>query len=328
MLLSVIMPCYNAEKTMRSAIESILNQSFGDFELLLVDDGSGDNTPLICDEFVLKDSRVKVFHTRNHGVGHARNMGLEVCKGDFVGFADADDFLHPQMFEILLSAAEKSDADIVMCDYEKVENLFNPLKDMQMYDKGSIEFTSLDHENIYKSLFGMPEESIPLSVVWNKIYRREAALTGHFLENGSEDAGYNCMVYGKAEKIVKIDSVLYFWNQIETSITHQHDPLRSYYVLESYFEMANIVEEQHPRYNKYAFVKLYRRVLGTRYEKNRESSKMMKNLLKKQFAPFEKKFLRCEEIPSKTKAALCTLYRCPHLYTCAKKINKKMRNQG
>ena len=116
MELSVIVPVYCVEPYLRRCVDSILAQTFTDFELILVDDGSPDGCPTICDEYVTKDQRVHVIHQENAGVSAARNLGIEVSKGRYIGFVDSDDYIHPQMFELLHLAAIRSDADIAQCD--------------------------------------------------------------------------------------------------------------------------------------------------------------------------------------------------------------------
>lgn len=113
--LSIIVPIYKVEKYLPKCIESILNQSFIDFELILVDDGSPDYCGLICDEYAGKDSRVKVIHQNNQGVSAARNAALDVAEGRYLGFVDADDWIEKDMYQTMLQTAFASRADVVIC---------------------------------------------------------------------------------------------------------------------------------------------------------------------------------------------------------------------
>ena len=113
--LSIIVPIYKVEKYLPKCIESILNQSFTDFELILVDDGSPDYCGLICDEYAGKDSRVKVIHQNNQGVSAARNAALDVAAGRYLGFVDADDWIEKDMYQTMLQTAFASRADVVIC---------------------------------------------------------------------------------------------------------------------------------------------------------------------------------------------------------------------
>lgn len=113
--LSIIVPIYKVEKYLPKCIESILNQSFIDFELILVDDGSPDYCGLICDEYAGKDSRVKVIHQNNQGVSAARNAALDVAAGRYLGFVDADDWIEKDMYQTMLQTAFANGADVVIC---------------------------------------------------------------------------------------------------------------------------------------------------------------------------------------------------------------------
>lgn len=116
--ISIIVPVYNAATTLRECVDSILSQEFKDFELILVDDGSKDNSPTICDEYAAKDSRVQVFHKENGGVSAARNFGLDHAKGEWITFIDADDYITPEFFDGVLN----HDEDVLIKGYRKFDH--------------------------------------------------------------------------------------------------------------------------------------------------------------------------------------------------------------
>ncbi len=115
--LSIIVPVFKAEKFLPACLDSILSQTFTDFELILIDDGSPDNSGKICDEYALKDTRVKVIHKMNGGASTARNAGVEAAQGKYIGWVDADDYISPVMYATLHSLAENYNADIAECQY-------------------------------------------------------------------------------------------------------------------------------------------------------------------------------------------------------------------
>ena len=117
MKLSIIIPVYNTEKYLHRCVDSVLQQNMSDYELILVDDGSTDGSGKICDEYKEKDSRVKVIHTQNQGVSKARNTGLELSSGEYIGFVDADDYIDADMYEKLIEASIDSNADVCCCGY-------------------------------------------------------------------------------------------------------------------------------------------------------------------------------------------------------------------
>ncbi|MCH5296582.1 MAG: glycosyltransferase [Ruminococcus sp.] len=113
--LSIIVPVYKVEKYLPKCIDSILAQTFTDFELILIDDGSPDRCGEICDEYASKDSRIKVIHQKNQGVSAARNVGLDIAKGTYLGFVDPDDWIEPKMYDVLIRTAKEKKADVVVC---------------------------------------------------------------------------------------------------------------------------------------------------------------------------------------------------------------------
>ena len=121
-MISIIVPVYNVEKYLRRCVDSILAQTYQNIEVLLVDDGSPDNSGAICDEYAEKDSRVRVFHKPNGGVSSARNLGLKEAKGDYIGFVDADDYIDKTMYEVLLCNLIKENSDISICSYNQEDS--------------------------------------------------------------------------------------------------------------------------------------------------------------------------------------------------------------
>ena len=122
-MISVIIPVYNAESTLRRCLDSILNQLYSSLEIILVDDGSKDNSGRICDEYGEQDDRIIVIHQGNKGVSLARNRGLDIAKGEYVGFVDYDDYIDPDYFKILLDNMGKSKTDICFSALEEVPNI-------------------------------------------------------------------------------------------------------------------------------------------------------------------------------------------------------------
>lgn len=143
--ISVIVPVYKAEKYLHRCVDSILAQTFTDFEVLLIDDGSPDRSGEICDEYAQKDSRVRVFHKENGGVSSARQCGIDNAQGEYTIHADPDDWVEPNMLEELYAKAKEDDADMVICDFY-VNNV-----DRQIYKKQKP--SALEHETVLRELF-------------------------------------------------------------------------------------------------------------------------------------------------------------------------------
>lgn len=189
---SVIVPVYNAEKYLHRCVDSILVQSFTDFELLLINDGSKDNSGKICDEYAAKDSRIRVFHKENGGVSSARNLGLDNAKGDYIMFVDSDDYMFPQMCEHMVTTIESKNADLVVCGTtESGGGYWRPVADK--------DYTLIQLKDNFVELL----HSELLSPPWNKIFKRAIIGEERFLEGVSfgEDLIFNLRYIEKCDKI-------------------------------------------------------------------------------------------------------------------------------
>ena len=130
-LISVIIPIYNVDKYLSRCIDSVINQTYKNLEIILVDDGSTDNSGKICDEYALKDTRIKVIHKQNGGVSSARNVGLDIAKGEYIGFIDSDDYIESDMYEFLYDLLIKNNTEISCCnkfDFNSITNKYLPDK--------------------------------------------------------------------------------------------------------------------------------------------------------------------------------------------------------
>lgn len=163
---SMIVPVYNAEKTIGRCIDSIINQEYADFELLLMDDGSKDSSGAICDAYAEKDSRVKVIHKENSGVSDTRNQALDMARGTYLQFLDADDWITPNATRLFVEAAEQYQCDMVIADFYRVVG-------ERVSHKGAIEEGGvLTREEFATQMMENPADFY-YGVLWNKLFRRE-----------------------------------------------------------------------------------------------------------------------------------------------------------
>ena len=214
--ISIIVPVYNVEKYLENCIESILNQTFKDFELILVDDGSTDNSGKICDIYKKKDSRIKVIHKNNGGLSSARNAGIDVAGGKYIGFVDSDDSIHPKMYETLYDLISKYNSDIAICNFKNIYNmLYKEYEEIEM--NGIIEMSNIEAiNNLYDSTIGLR-----LRVSWNKLYNKYLFNDIRFeLGRVHEDEFIAHKILYKSNKVVYIDRELYYYLQREGSIMH------------------------------------------------------------------------------------------------------------
>ena len=186
-----------------------INQTYKNLEIILVDDGSPDKCPEICDEYVLKDSRIKVIHKPNGGLSDARNTGIEIAKGEYLSFVDSDDLIHSQMIEILMSPIlNDASVQIACCDFKP------------FYDDSFLDLQQLITSETEKYIFKDYYEKRRCVAAWSKIYKKElfegiVFPVGHY----HEDVYTTYKVCYKALKITYTDGQLYYYRQREGSIT-------------------------------------------------------------------------------------------------------------
>ena len=215
MKLSIIVPVYKVEPYLRKCVDSILAQTFTDFELILVDDGSPDGCPAICDEYAQKDSRVKVIHKENGGLSDARNAGLDIAQGEYIGFVDSDDWIHPEMYRRLLNTAERTESDIVACQYSEVP-MGESDENWELY--GSEEYQQYERETFISGLYPNLYSEMKLNV-WNKIYRRTIFHKLRFPRGRRfEDYYLQLPILCNAQRLAIISDVLYAYYRHPGSI--------------------------------------------------------------------------------------------------------------
>ncbi len=218
--ISIIVPVYKAEKYLNRCIDSILAQSFPDFELILVDDGSPDNCGKICDDYAGKDSRVKVIHKKNAGVSAARNSGLDVSVGNYIMFCDSDDFVDENWCSALYEAARDNNADMAVCGFTMIQN---ENSSTQILYKGTQAVTALPRSGFCDVL----ENELFYSMC-NKLYRAEIirnfSLRVDESLQYSEDFRFNLQYFMKMKQgfAVVRDALYQYDKSNETSATHRY----------------------------------------------------------------------------------------------------------
>ena len=237
MKLSIIVPVYNGSGTLRHLVASVCKQTLRDWELILVDDGSSDVSPVLCDNLSAQDSGIRVIHKQNGGVSSARNAGLAVARGDWIGFVDCDDCPKPDMYASLITAAEQNSCDFAMGGYEKVSD--TGAFPVSLHNDGLLQDNQIK-KIIYSMAFWnayLEKESLPTiyGSVWPNLYRSEIIRTRGitFPEQISlgEDLLFNLSYLQHVERAIMIDKPLYEYNIANQSATRKRNPhLWSQYV--------------------------------------------------------------------------------------------------
>ncbi|MBC2456336.1 glycosyltransferase family 2 protein [Clostridium beijerinckii] len=235
-LISVIVPVYNVEKYLPQCIDSILNQTEKNLEIILVDDGSLDNSGKICDEFSKRDDRIIVIHKKNNGLSSARNAGLEIARGNYIGFVDSDDWLDKTMYEVLLKLLKENNSDISCCDFFKTANSNDsiPHIDNEIINSyNNIE--SLN--NFYNGLYTQTV------VAWNKLYKRELFKDISYpVGKIHEDEGTTYKLYYKANKITYTNRPLYYYRITPNSITTSKFNKKRLDIIDVYDEKVKFIK--------------------------------------------------------------------------------------
>lgn len=291
--ISIIIPIYNVEKYLDRCITSIQNQTLKNIEIILVDDGSPDNCPRLCDEYAKKDSRIKVIHKKNEGLGLTRNAGLEIATGEFVAFVDSDDWVDVTMYETLYRTAKKNHCDTVYCN---TQYYYSPNK--------IIPFKEVETETIFQSrkeidsflldmLAPLPKYHSDVKYmvsVWKAIYSKNI-IDYHNLRFvseriiASEDMVFHAQYLKVAKKVCFVPNYFHYYFQNDSSITHTYSDVRIE-KLRNFIQEMDSIFSQHFSKSDY-YIRLQRKALHylrTSFHIKYETTKMQS--YKKQLQEF------------------------------------------
>ncbi len=222
-LISIIVPVYNVGQYLDRCMTSILQQTYRRLEIILVDDGSTDSSPAKCDAYARKDSRVRVIHKPNGGLSDARNAGLAVASGDYIGYVDSDDWIEPDMYEQMHQACAAHGAQLAVCRY------FCEYKDHTVAG-GDGSVVSLSREALLEIYISGHEEYVIYNSVWSKLFHRDL-VSGALFPKGrnSEDIMYTTRAFCKVERAVYLDQCFYHYVlDREGSIMNEADNKRMF----------------------------------------------------------------------------------------------------
>ena len=243
--ISIIVPVYNVEKYLKRCIDSILNQSFTDFELILVDDGSTDNSGKIIDEYAIKDERIKVIHKENGGQGSARNRGLDIANGNYIGFVDSDDWIHKDMYKCMYQIISEDNTDIVQVGHNTVEE-YTEDKRCNINDLNIICIDNIIEKFADCNSF----EILPLIFPVNKLYKRRLWNNLRFPEGKfAEDLRIIYKIYEITNNYKIIDFNFYNYYMSPNSSTRGEFNIKKLEDLEAWEEMLEFFNNKHSDIN-------------------------------------------------------------------------------
>lgn len=238
-LISVIVPVYKVEAYLDRCVQSIVDQTYTNLEIILVDDGSPDRCPQMCDEWEKRDSRIRVIHKENGGLSDARNAGMSVAGGEYISFVDSDDWIEPAFVQVLLNALLEHDCDVAGCLYRKCA------------ENEETDSTSTDYNvQVFDRLMAMSElidNRLIQQVVWNKLYKREL-IEGILFEKGKyyEDEFWSYQMIGRINRFAVTDYSGYNYFQRADSIMGEAYSLKRLDAVEAKVRRQVYLEENMP----------------------------------------------------------------------------------
>lgn len=238
-IISVIVPVYNVEPYLDRCVQSIVDQTYKDLEIILVDDGSPDNCPAMCDAWAKRDNRIRVIHKPNGGLSDARNAGMAVATGEYIAFVDSDDWIASEMLERLYQAIQEDQSDIAACAVKMVWEDGSPSQ-MLTVQKNCV----LNRQEAQMALL---KEKLLKQPVWYKLYKTDIIKNIPF-EVGKyhEDVFWSYQAVGAAEQVSLIDYIGYFYTQRYNSIMGESYSLKRMDAVEAMVQRQEYLEKEMP----------------------------------------------------------------------------------
>lgn len=237
-MISVIIPVYNVERYLKRCLNSVINQTYRSLEIILIDDGSTDSSGKICDEYSSLDKRIVVIHKENNGLSSARNKGLGIAKGEYIGFVDSDDFIHPQMYEILYKAIVEEQLDMVSC---KTQDTVSENVNLEQYDevKELKNMEIVSKKKILNNFHNEYYEKIWMTAM-HKLYRRNIFDDIRFMEGKIyEDEFSFHHIIDKCTNVGIMQTVLYYYYLSPNSITRSKFTKNRFDIIDATYDRFN-----------------------------------------------------------------------------------------
>ena len=251
-IISVIIPVYNVEKYLSECLDSVINQTYKNLQIIIVDDGSTDFSGKICDVYAEKDNRITVVHQKNAGAGAAKNTGLELIDGDYFSIIDSDDYIELDMYEKMVNSLEKYNADIVQCLFRNV--FVNDSFDRKYKIKGNYPKVLTSKSFLKEYLYDWK-----YAIFWNKLFKSSLLKEIRFpVGRKIDDEFFTYKLVCSAKKVVNIDDILYNYRMRKTSVMNENDSDRLIYDrIDCFIERYNYISNVYPSLKKNYILKLY-----------------------------------------------------------------------
>ena len=311
--ISVIVPIYKVEDYLHRCVDSIINQTYTNLEIILVDDGSPDNCPMICDEYAKKDSRIRVVHKKNGGLSDARNAGLDIATGEYIMFIDSDDFVDTEMMGSMMRNMIDDNVDMVVCNIKYVYE-----------DREVVKYNQSDRIlDRYEAMEEYLKDGVVQAVAWNKLYKKSLINNMRYkVGKTNEDEFFTYKIVDKTEKIYYNSRPFYNYIQRDSSIMGKYS-IKRLDGVEASYERLNFIKKKYPTLyekEKKTFVNLciysYQMILREpNLDKDKKGRKTLNNYRKK--IKFNKTELKNYSYKDKLKIYLSKI----SLDACCKTLN-------
>lgn len=315
-LISIVIPVYNVEKYLEECLNSVINQTYSNIEIILVDDGSPDGCGKICDKYANEDNRIKVIHKKNGGLSDARNYGIDAASGEYITFIDSDDYVDSGYIEKLYSAIKVNNTKISQCGILKINNQKEVLEKLG-YLENEVKTGKDMIKDIYNRHWG---ENI---VVWNKMYSIELFKDFRYpVGKIHEDEYITYKILYYTDKIAVIDEYLYNYRQTDNSITGKKFNVKRLDILEALEERMDFFRENNESELCENTLKVYLETIRRYYIETKlnikKSSQIQRELIKKYRSNYTK-LLKIKDINKFEKIKMFVFYVFPEIYYKIKK---------
>lgn len=284
-LVSIIVPVYNVEKYLDKCVNSLMNQSYKNIEILLIDDGSTDTSGVCCDTYAQLDQRIVVIHQRNKGLSGARNTALDIAHGEYITCVDSDDFIASDFVLNLISAIETANADIAVCGTIFCDENDNEIKRMVCPEK-KVVIGDKQIQNLL-SCFDIA------TMAWGKLYKTKLFRNIRYPEGKyNEDVFTTYKLLDKSNSTVIVNYGMYYYRQVTTSIMHKSFSVKHLDAIEGTIERAKYIEKKYPQFKDWAWAtvghtccKTYERMILAG-SKDKKIEKYIQTTIRKSLNPF------------------------------------------
>lgn len=328
-MISIVVPVYNVYPFVKECIESICNQTYKNIEIILVDDGSTDNSGKVCEEYRKDDSRIRVIHQNNQGLSAARNAGIQIANGEFLMFVDSDDRIHPMMVQAMYDAMAQNRAELVICSYRMIQEKESKDSLTQKLTIDEREIEVLSGRECVKRMYSS-NQKVDFIVAWNKLYRKSMFSELEYpVGRLHEDEFLTYKILYPLNRCVFLNVPLYEYRFRTGSIMGRKDVKRLQDKIEAFEERCVYFEQRCDTELYYETLRRYETAIAELIlllEKTTEDKELMRNLSNQFRLVYEEKIADSEiEFRHKVKYKVFMINRT--IYKILKKMNyKKLKN--